>query len=297
MKNILLATTALVLVAGYAAAEVSVTGDANVGVKYNDGDASNGLPGNTEKAELAYELDFNVVGSIKLDSGLTAGASLDLDLDQGKQSDFIDDPELFIAAGGLRLAIGNVDGADGQVVGGFSDVGFDGIGIDDTAESFYDKSDANVLVTYTTGAIKLAASGNIAEDDSAPSDDFSVGASYDAGSFTVGAAYTELGGDEVYALGAKVTVAGADVALFYHQNNTADIAGYGASVKYPLGDIAITAAIGATDLDNDKVDFGVGASYDLGGGLSLAGGVGFVDNAGIDDDSYAVADFGVVLKF
>ncbi|WP_019955793.1 porin [Yoonia vestfoldensis] len=297
MKNILLATTALVMTAGYAAADVAVTGEANVGLKYNSGDASNGLAGNTEEAQLYYELDFNVVGSITLDSGLTAGASLDLDLDVNNQSDFIDDPELFIAAGGLRLAIGNVDGADGVVVGGISDIGFDGIGIDDTAESFFDSSTANLLVTYTTGPLTFAASGNVADSEATPDEDYSFGASYDGGAFTVGAAITELGGAEIYLVGADVTVAGANVSLFYHVNDTADIAGYGASGSYPLGDIVISASIGATDLVNDEVDFGVGASYDLGGGLSLAGGIGQVDNAFLDDDSYTVADFGVVLKF
>ncbi len=312
MKKVLLATTALVFTASYAAAEITFSGDANVGLKFSDAEESTG---NTESTELYYELDFGIAGKTTTDGGLEVGASLDFDLDVGTQSDAIDDPEVYISGGGVTVTVGGVGSADGVVIGGLKDPGFDGIGIDDTATTFWDDGTANVQVKAEFGEVTVAASGNLAEDETEASDDFSVGASYDAGTFSVGAAYSEyteidlLFTDEtisIFALGASVTAGGADIDLFYHMAtlednddvfDDEDVAGYGASVTYPVGDLSIIGTIGATDLDDDEVDFGVGFEYGLGGGVTLAGGLGSVDDPFADDDSYAVADFGVKMKF
>lgn len=294
MKKVLLATTALVFTAGFAAAEVTVSGSANAGLKYSDLDES---LGNTESTQLYYEFDFGVTGKTTTDGGVTIGASFDLDLDVNKQSDLIDDPEFFVSIGGVTVTVGPVDGAETVVIGGFSDIGFDGIGIDDTATTFFDEGTQNVQVKAALGAVTVAASGNLADSEAAPSDDYAVGASYDAGMATVGAAVYELSGDSIFALGGTITAAGADVELFYHKNDDADIAGYGGSVAYPLGALTLQAAVGATDIDNDEVDFGIGASYDLGGGVAVAGGVGQIDDAFADDDSWTVAEVGITAKF
>jgi outer membrane protein OmpU len=64
-----------------------------------------------------------------------------------------------------------------------------------------------------------------------------------------------------------------------------------------MGALTLVASVGATDLDDDDADFGVGAEYDLGGGVSFAGGIGQVDNPFLDDDGITVADFGIKMKF
>ncbi|MDX8350390.1 porin [Cognatiyoonia sp. IB215446] len=306
MKKVLLATTALVFAASYAAADghagVTVSGSANAGLKFSDQD---GTAGNPEGSELFYELDFGIAGSTTTDGGIEVGASLDFDLDVGNQSDFIDDPEVFISAGGVTVTVGNVGSADGVVIGGLQDPGFDGIGIDDTATVFWDDGTANVLVEGEFGAVTVAASGNLAENETEADDDYAVGASYDAGAFSVGAAFYELNEEEVFAIGATVSAGGADIDLFFHQNQDAvdpgdgdeGIAGYGASVTYPLGNISLVGTVGATDVEEDEVDFGVGFEYDLGGGVALAGGVGSIDDPFADDDSFAVADFGITMDF
>ncbi|MDX8355045.1 porin [Cognatiyoonia sp. IB215182] len=300
MKKVLLATTALVFASSYAAAEVTVSGSANAGLKFSDADEAV----NSESTELFYELDFGIAGSTTTDGGIEVGASLDFDLDTGNQSDFIDDPEVFISAGGVTVTVGAVGSADGVVIGGLEDPGFDGIGIDDQATTFWDDGTANVQIKAELGAVTLAASGNLAENDTEADDDYAVGASYDAGAFSVGAAYYELNEDEVFALGAEVTAGGADIALFYHQNQDfvdpgdgdEGVAGFGASVVYPFGDVSVIGTVGATDLEDDEVDFGVGFEYDLGGGVALAGGVGQSDED-TPGDSYAVADFGITMDF
>lgn len=319
MKKVLLATTALVFTASYAAAEVTVSGSANAGLKFSDADTQ------SEDTELFYELDFGIAGSTTTDGGIEVGASLDFDLDTGNQSDNIDDPEVFISAGGVTVTVGAVGSADGVVIGGLTDPGFDGIGIDDQATTFWDDGTANVQVKAEFGAVTVAASGNLAENDTEANDDFSVGASYDAGTFSVGASYSEYNTfasttDDsttpptvtvttdttatIFAIGATVTAGGADIDLFYHQaeiednltDTDSDVAGYGASVTYPFGDVSVIAAVGATDIDDDEVDFGVGFEYDLGGGVALAGGIGQSDEDDLGN-SYTVADFGITMDF
>ncbi len=308
MKKVLLATTALVFTAGFAAADVTVSGSANAGLKFSDADTQ------SEDTELFYELDFGIAGSTTTDGGIEVGASLDFDLDTANQSDNIDDPEVFVSVGGVTVTVGAVGSADGVVIGGLEDPGFDGIGIDDQATTFWDDGTANVQVKAEFDAFTVAASGNLAENDTEASDDFSVGASYDAGMFSVGAAYSEYNtGDgivedftaTIVAIGAAVTAGGADIDLFYHQAeiednlgvlDDADVAGYGASVTYPVGAVSLIAAVGATDIDDDEVDFGVGFEYDLGGGVALAGGVGQSDEEDLGN-SYTVADFGITMSF
>jgi outer membrane protein OmpU len=68
MKKILLATTALVMTAGYAAAEVNLSGYAEMGVKSTDGDQS-----------FHQDLDVTFKLSSETDEGLSFGATIDLD--------------------------------------------------------------------------------------------------------------------------------------------------------------------------------------------------------------------------
>lgn len=317
MKKVLLATTALVFTAGYAAADghsassITISGEAVAGVKYDEDGA--------QETNQFVELDFGIAGKTTTDGGLEVGASFDLDLDTGSSiseasddgtgvisadetgGNVITDEEFYISSGGVKLTLGEVGNADDAVVGNLKDVGFDGIGVDDTAEAFFDVADANMLLEVELGEITLAASGNVAENNEEASDDFAVAAGYDAGSFSVGLSYAEADGVEIVALGGSVTAAGADIDLFFHTAAEAvgdeDVSGYGASVTYPVGAISLIGTVGATDLDDDEVDFGLGAEYDLGGGVTLAGGLGQIDDPFTDDDSRLVGDFGIKVKF
>ena len=72
MKKVLLATTALVASAGFAAAEVSITGFAELGVFD---------PGEGDGQDLQFHTDIDVTFTMtgETDSGLTFGADIDLD--------------------------------------------------------------------------------------------------------------------------------------------------------------------------------------------------------------------------
>ena len=307
MKKVLLTTTALVFTAGFAAAEghsaasITISGEAIAGVKYIE-DAP-------EETTQFLELDFGISGKTVTDGGLEVGASFDLDLNSNGEA-APDDEEVYISGGGITLTLGDVGAADDAVIPSLADVGFDGIGIDDTAESFFDITTQNIQIKGEFGAITVAATGNMDESSAGTgngpaADDFGVAAAYDGGTFTVGAGFTSSEGLtdelEVFILGGTVTAAGADINVFFHTADSDDLAesisGYGASVSYPMGALTLVGTVGATDLDDDDADFGIGASYDLGGGVSFAGGIGQVDDPFSDDDGIMVADMGIKMKF
>jgi outer membrane protein OmpU len=317
MKKVLLTTTALVFTAGYAAAEahsgasITISGEAIAGVKYIE-DAA-------EETTQFLELDFGIAGKTVTDGGIEVGASFDLDLNSNGES-APDDEEVYISAGGITLTLGDVGSADDAVLANVGDIGFDGIGIDDTAETFFDQTTQNIQVKGEFGAITVVATGNMDESSAGTgngpaAEDYGIAANYDAGTFSVGVGYTNdesrdltsLGGPlasdvETFLIGGSVTAAGADINVFFHTADSDDfaesISGYGASVSYPMGALTLVGSVGGTDLDDDEVDFGVGASYDLGGGVSFAGGIGQRDpNPLADDDSITVADFGIKMKF
>jgi outer membrane protein OmpU len=311
MKKVLLTTTALVFTAGYAAAEITISGEAVAGVKYIE-DA-------TQETTQFLELDFGIAGKTMTDNGIEAGASFDIDFDSTGDDSEVDDGEVYISAGGITLTLGAVGAADDSILPNVGDIGFDGIGIDDTAEFFFDQTTQNIHVKGEFGAITVVATGNMDESGTDASEDYGIAVNYDAGTFSVGAGFTsdegrDLDDDDIFdvadietfIIGGSVTAAGADINLFFHNASSDDfeglvgednISGYGASVSYPMGALTLVASVGATDLDDDDADFGVGASYDLGGGVSFAGGIGQRDDPFADDDGIMVADMGIKMKF
>jgi len=105
MKNILLASTALVLSAGIANAQaVTISGNGRMGVIYTQvgGGAS------TTVQEHRLRLQFNV--AVQADHGLAFGAFSRVQLANGAPNGFAAS-RVWVEASGLRLTFGNQDGA------------------------------------------------------------------------------------------------------------------------------------------------------------------------------------------
>ena len=316
MKKILFATTALVATAGYASADITVTGGANMGVKYVEDRAAG-------ETFLYNELDFNIVGSGTTDSGIEFGASIDLDASLTDESASQDpgsfDPEAYVSSGGLTLTIGTLDGVSDPF--GLPDIGFDGVGVDDVAEDLMGgalgvKSGANVMVSYTFGDYNFAAAHD-GDDNWGVSFDGSVngftfgiayeeandivvdefdtffgsipyifadvkstwlnlGYSFDA--FTVGAFYVDMDIDVTEFTGPTTFVTSSESEE-----------GYGLSASYTAGDLTVTG-VWADSSTADDAAYGIDAAYDLGSGLVLKGGV-----ASVNDGTNA--DLGVIMSF
>jgi len=280
MKKILFASTALVMTAGVASAEITFGGSANFGIA----DTGSGVI-------LKNEIDFDIKGSGETDGGIKFGASLDIDgsfnngaigttdvdtaagVDTTNNVDgaTISDPEVYIEVGGLKMTVGPVDAANDNE--GLADVGFDGLGVDDVAEVSGNGS-ADVLINYSFGDIAVAASTDTSGSD------WALGVSGSFGDVSVAAGYGEVGGTNEHNLHLGYSMGAVAFGVQYSDSGAAT--GYGFDVKYTQGDLTVTGVYAKNDTTGADA-YGVGASYSLGGGAAIAGGIAEVGGNSVYD--------------
>ena len=351
MKKVLFATTALVLTAGVASAEVALSGDARMGIAYNGDDAnftSRARVKFTASGETDTGLTFgfsfrahesgDVLGSVGLASTLTGGAY------GGGRSGAEEGAagSVFIAGPFGTVSLGDVLGAAEAAVGDLSGVGLTGLG-DFTDGNFLTGDGVEVgsrnpvlLYSFTLNDLSLFASlsdgkagGGIATDGSGSQDvpqSYSVGGNYKFGNYTIAVAYENrdnngafidtpdangffngvrdpneanlIDSSSQYVIGGTAAFGAATVKAVYGDNDDLNFKWYGASVDYTVGATTITGF--AKEFDFDVVDFtryGIGASYDLGGGAALKGGIVGGDDDGANGNFDTIADFGVAFSF
>ena len=284
MKKLLIASTALVASAGFAAADVAVTGGASMGVKYNSTAA--------DTLTMHEEIDFNIVGSGTTDGGLTFGASMDIDGSQvDTDGNHVDDPEVYISGAFGTLTVGAV--GNGGDVGGIADLGYDDIGVDDAAENGRNQGAFDVHFKSTFGDITVTASTSTL---TANSGDYGIGLVYASGGYSVAVGTSR--DNSAGATGSHITLGGTfgDIAAkaTYTQGQTTT--GYGVELGYTMGATALTFVYSDNDAANQEASYGVGFAYSLGGGATLKGAVGSIDGAGANDRA-TVADLGVTMSF
>ena len=350
MKKILLASTALVASAGFAAADVTVGGDGYFGVAFGqfDGDgifnttanpSTTDADGNFVQAAedrsdyaFVYDLDFDFTGSGETDSGLVFGASADADEVATSQGALGFDSTIFVSGAFGTLSMGDTDGGAEAIIGDLSGVGITGLG--DFNENIFllgaGAPPAGALALYEYNFAGASFALGLSDDEG-----FSLGAGYAGefanGGWNVGIAYESvqegaevtlfdidaLGGtgtagevsttsddDVEHIIGtAGVNFAGFGLKAVYGQADagSVDADQYGLSADYGFDAVSLSAYYRRVETDGLADDFetdffGVGASYDLGGGLALGGGI-----ASAQDDNFAgdlvVADFGLTFDF
>ncbi|BBU54171.1 porin [Mameliella alba] len=299
MKKILFATTALVATAGVAAAEVAVTGFAEMGVV--DGD-------HLSTAQFHSDIDVTFTLSGEADNGLTFGATIDLD--EAIDPNYCSSPtaggtstggpcgesdmSVFIAYGGARLTMGDTDGAFDWAL---TEVGIGGAIADDhtTHAGFNFNSGLDgtfdgqvVRFDYAFDAFSVAISTEI--DDTGTFDPvWGIGFRY-SGEL----AGLDLGvglGYQTVDLGADVDVVGLSVDTTFDNGLQAivnysqwDIAGtdvdhWGLGLGYTMNALTLSANYGEYSFPGSAKDsgFGLAANYDLGGGLVVQFGYGSSD--------------------
>ncbi|MDV7272030.1 porin [Thioclava sp. A2] len=267
----------MVLSAGFASAEITMSGSANMGLKYDNGGLSYAP---AKKAAGWYEIDMDVVGTTETDSGLTFGARIQLDSDYAN-GDTVYGAQVFTSGSFGKFTVGAVDPMADDL--GLTDIGFDGIGVDDVAEASNYTGSADARWDYSVGALAVGVSLNTVAED------YGVKAAYDFGTVSVAAAYDhdESLSNNSTSLLLKGGAAGINGEIYYAKD---DITGdsYGVYAAYKTGALTFEAAYGDNDAAADAA-YGIGAKYDL-GGATLAGGVG---KAGGD----TVAELGVSFSF
>ena len=326
MKKILLATTMLVAGASIAAAEVTLSGSARMGVISN---FSDGVVGNGDENDLSFtsraRVEFTMSG--ETDGGLSFGASFRAD--NAVAANTGDGGSVFISGAFGKLSMGDVDGAAQMATGHVAGVGLTGLGdrnestflgagdgaTDPTALYEYSAGDFTVYLSATNPQPVVAAGGVTVTSDLQA---YAIGAKYTFGDYAVGLGYENLSGYTGVAVALPVadntdldhvvlkvsgTVAGFNMQGLIGQadgtlggaalNNAKQ---YAASVSYTTG--ALTGTVFYTDDSalGGTTAYGLGASYDLGGGATLVGGLAQDHDAlaGAGDTSY---DLGVSFSF
>ena len=281
MKKILLASVMLVGVAGIAAAEVKVGGDGRMGIIYD---------GSIDDWAFTSRIRISFTASGETDGGLTFGGSIRADNAVAGKSGMAGN--VYIKGAFGKLAMGDVNHADEEAVGDLSGVGLTGLG--DRNELIYDSADANpmptALYTYSGGDF----TGYLSLD---MDDTWAVGGKYTfGGAYTVAVGYTQDGVDDdtQASIGLTAAFGDATVKVIYSSYDGVGIleTQAGISVVYVFGATTVTAFYLSTEFVGplSAEAYGLGASYDLGGGASLKGGV-------VSENDITYADFGVAMKF
>ena len=304
MKKILLATTMLAGTAGFAAAEVAVSGYAEIGVIKSDA----GFAGSTElQFHQDVEVTFKMSG--ETDGGLSFGAQIDLDETNVAAGDD-SGTSVFVSGAFGKLTMGDTDGALDWAVADagsltsmgddhtthrayFDANGFDGSGDGQIVRYEYSFGDFGVAVS-----LEQASNGtNVAADDNV-----GIGATYsmDMGGtalrFGLGYQTGNEGGNNGDVVGASISATFAGgfsgvigyTATDFDNVAVADIDRLGIGLTYTTGALSVHANYG--DVDDGTVggsfdSYGLAVNYDLGGGAVVMAGYGSDTSAAAGDQS------------
>jgi len=322
MKKVLFATTALVASAGFAAADVDLSGSAEMGI----------IGGSGMETQFATDIDVNFKMSGTTDGGLTFGASIDLDESDGNGScdtgTFDADSNGTVSGGELVAGLAACDanggsaafgktGQGGETIFLKGDFGTITMGDTDGAFDWAMKEVDNGLAGALNDAHRGGGyQGNSGLDGTYDGQILSYSYSFDAFSFAVSAEMDDTGaGDPILGLGAKFAAdLGASTINFglgYQSANNVDVWGLSVDATFGTGFTAIAnySDNGTTDMfglglgyetgawafsanynDNGAADgYGLAVNYDLGGGAVVKFGYGVNSTASTDSFSLGVA--------
>jgi outer membrane protein OmpU len=316
MKNILLASTALVAFAGAAVADVAITGRAEMGIFSADSVGANTSVPNAIYGDPALitrgaatsgvsqfftDIDVTFTMSGETDNGLTFGASVDLDEGGAGAAAVANNADdggatIFISGGFGTLTMGDTDGALDWAITEAGNINNGGsIADDETSHSYYigngldGRYDGQILrYDYSFGDFGVAISTEM-DDSDARDDGYAIGFKYGM----------DMGGSAInFGLGYQIATTGArgERGVFEEVEAGTEIEVLALSVMGTFGDFA--AGIMYADIDSD--DAGVVGDYvQIGGGYSANGltihaNYSVLSNAafdagGLDRDSYGLS--------
>lgn len=317
MKKFLIASTALVALSGAAAAEITLSGDAQIGLKY-DNRLDDGTIDGRSGWNVQSRARFTVTMTGETDSGLSFGAKF-----RPGNGDYTESRDTFSSATTVwaegsygKITVGDVDSAIEQAVGDLVEVGNSGLEfyneIDYVATNAYDEHNNKGLVySYKFGDATLMASfedqyvgysGVKYEGNS-----WSLGAKYTMSQYTFGIGYSSgedfgAGDLKTWGLSAAADFNGVTVKGLWVQgkDDASKYKQYGISADYTMANgVGLKGFYRINDITavagKEKI-LGLGASYDLGGGASVNGGIVRIDDDEFDFDR-TIADFGLKFSF
>jgi len=294
MKKILLASTMLAGSAGFAAAEVAVTGYAEMGIWDN---------GVTD-VQFYQDVDVTFTMTGTTDGGLEFGVAVDLD-EAGKLGTSTNNngTAVWISGAFGKLTMGDTDGALDWALADM-DGGITSIADDHTTYTAWfggsdldgngDHDDQVVRYENTFGDVSFAISMEQNDDGAvvgALDPTLGVGVKYNANlggtdvALGLGYQQTEDAGGKFSAVGvsAAATMAGGftgKIGYISFSDATWD-SHLGLELTYASGPVAVSANYGKVDLagGGDFDGWGLAANYDLGGGAKVMFGYGDNEDA------------------
>ena len=312
MKKVLIATTALVLSAGVAAADVTISGYGRTGVDYQE-DRGFGL----NDSQIISRLRMNLDASSSSDQGVEFGARFRMQWDQNSsargEGGTINAGKLWIRSSGMTVSVGNVDGAFDTAAGLYNgELGYQDRSFGDphpeanffsyTSSKYSNVNRLGVNAAYDMGPYHAELSyidpdqtgANEAGDGF--QEEIAMNLSYDADVWGAAFGAAKDGGgqdnNDLYYLGGWYNFNDRGMVGVKWIDNGEDGGGndIGNTVTlYGTYEVApLTTVIGYV-ANNDYIGnvedtvYGIGAQYDL-GGARLAGGIekGFDDNMRAD---------------
>jgi hypothetical protein len=274
MKKVLLTTTALVMTAGVAAADVSFSGEA--GIAFVD---DNGASDATRTGMfVASHYDLNVAVSASADNGLTMSAGFDMG--SGEKIDYDDDDALEVQG----AAVGDADVAvsyNGWTLT-VDQNGIDNLFDDSQAEDMsiagsigglsvavatdLENSTNSYKLGYSLGDIALTLTGT--NNDDAGGDASGISVSYPMGALTLSASVSDESNDAEDDTSIGLTYAMDAITVSYTSITPGSNGSMGdewdAKISYSTG--AMTASIALDEADATTMI----ANYDLGGATAFA---------------------------
>lgn len=281
MKKILLATTVLAMSAGFAAADVKVSGSASMGIA-NDGDAT--VAGGVDGYEVYNSVKIKFGASVVTDAGVEFGMSTSVS--GGHSYSFGDGDEAFADENGLvgaptltaKGAFGTLtfanDGVDMLYNDDYAgDVGF-AYTAGDLSFNVVSDIDTNNGDAEWSANVSYAMSGVSLSMTADAMDSYNVSASYTSGGIT-GTIETDsdAGADAVNTLTVAYAANGMSVEVSGDTTDYTSIA-----FGYSANNLSVDVS---TDSDSA---WEATTSYDLGGGASLVAGMNHAEEAyaGVD---------------
>lgn len=286
MKNVLLATTALVFTAGFAAAEIEMGATAKLGYgNYGTGTAAGGARGYIAETDVTFTLSGEA-------SGIAYSASAGIDED-GETSVGV----ISMSAAGFTVAYG-VDEFGGLVKEGDDGedddkgdikVSYANGGITGSYEATTDNDDYDINLGFTTGGLTLGVqseeNNNVDGGDATNTvsigytmDNIAIAVSADDAddwdaslAYTMGETTVTVGTDEIESHYLKIAtnLNGLSLTARYEVdgNTAADTAEQEVAVGYTMGDMSVAVAYdsGQQGKYGDEAETTLVVGYDLGG--------------------------------
>jgi outer membrane protein OmpU len=285
MKNLLIATTALVATAGVAVADVKVSGYARFGAVYDDSAA----PG-ADEVNTASRLRLQFDATTETDGGLTLGVRQRFQTEENAANAGGNQARFFASAGGLTIAMGNILGVIEAAPNLYlptksAGMGLEGNGFRSLATNTVSNGGRFAWTAYqsvgtaqdTDGVEVIYSMNGIGLHAHSTDNTYGIGANYKFADYTVAVAYEEFDNatdDSILFASFGGKFGAFDGAISFAET---DIGGVTAEKISLRGGYTVNDALyvyGFVADENNSVDetFGLGASYALGGGASVEGG-------------------------